>query len=926
MSAYTVSNRVWKIIVVALALFLLSAGFVPSAGMSQSVVHAGFVDQKLDAALVTAVQGAPLDIPHQVVIVFADTTAVTAVGNLATTFYPMQALPMAGAILTGSQIMEMANWPEIYSITLNSPLEYFLAESVPLVKADQVWAHYGESGGNVTVAVVDSGIDATHPDLLYGETVIQNVKVLPFQASLENQLQTDTTSGHGTHVAGTIGGTGAFSDGHYRGVAPGVKLVGLGAGEGISILTAVQAYDWVLQNHAEYNIRVISNSWGSSGGEINVRNPIVLASYEAYKLGMLSVFAAGNDGGYDILNPYSLSPWLLSVAAGKKDGSLADFSSRGKEGDYFKYPDIVAPGVDIYATRSSSIGVTGLDPWPNPVNPLWTAHYTVMSGTSMATPHVSGAAALLFSNNPDLSPDEVMDLLTAHANPMPGTMLHEAGFGYMDVLAAYEASLNVSGSLAAFLAGDRQESLEDVLGFDPEYPAVYDEYLYSGITVVGATGASGPIDHPFTVVEGVQYVDILLTWTPQAQDAYDLEVLDPQGRVVVSSGNFVDEAEMAIFVPETTGVYTLRIWPFAAVATQYEARVKIAYGQPPENWPPHGQPTYDYYLGVAGIYKTNGVLGIRSDYFRGGDQGFIVFTLGRGDGTPVSGAAANLQIIYSDRDGQVIRVDNNASDRGGGEYSSSFNINNSWTGLPGAVTVSFAWSGEGSLRAVPTGFSLNHLAITLNTPHEQYEPGDLIPFSGNVAQVNTVTTGNISQSPLTGALVTLRLLDKEGNRLASTQAQTNLQGNYSGTLQAPAVSAGRTTLVAEVSYQDSTILTGPKQWYGRAERTLHFPGNSAPELSLYASPYVGPGNVAHIEATISDADGAADVVQATLSVQDAKGRLLFQWTLADFQQSDDNSWTLARGYRLRGLAPWTVTFTAGDSAADSATATATMER
>jgi serine protease AprX len=562
---------------VAAAMCVISVVAVAGGGRpAVPVVHAqSIADQKLDPALVTRLAGVAPGTSLEVVIVFADMSAAPAARSLSSRFLQMQALPMAGAVLSAARIRTIAAWPEVHSITLNAPLKYFLAESVPFVRADQVWRSHGETGANATVAIIDSGIDATHADLPGGSKVIQNVKVLPFQLSLENQAITDTSSGHGTHVAGTIGGNGAASGGYYRGVAPDVKLVGLGAGEAISILTATQAYDWVLAHHAQYNIRVVSNSWGTTGGDLNLRNPIVMATLEGYNRGILSVFAAGNDGGSDVMNPYSLAPWVLAVAAGSKSGALADFSSRGKAGDALKHPDVTAPGVNIYATRTKTVGITALDPLPNPVNATWTPFYTVMSGTSMATPHVSGAAALLFSGTPTLSPDQVIDALTQTVTPMPGYALHEAGYGYLDVLAAYQASRAMTGNLAAFLAGDRDHGETEVLGVNPDAPATVEEHLFTGSTAAGAAGTPA-IDLPFAVAGGALYVDVRVSWAPATQDAYDIEIHDPDGVVAASSGNGLEEGEAALFVPRKTGQYVLRLLPFAAVGAQYEARVRVA--------------------------------------------------------------------------------------------------------------------------------------------------------------------------------------------------------------------------------------------------------------------------------------------------------------------------------------------------------------
>src|SRR5439155_11848152 len=126
----------------------------------------------------------------------------------------------------------------------------------------------------------------------------------------------DTTSGHGTHVASTAAGTGAALAGKYRGVAIGASHVGVGAGETLFLLTALEAFDWVLAHRDTYGIRVISNSWGTSGS-FSPNDPINVATKMAHDAGLVVVFAPGNAGpDQNSLNPFRRAPWVRCAAAG----------------------------------------------------------------------------------------------------------------------------------------------------------------------------------------------------------------------------------------------------------------------------------------------------------------------------------------------------------------------------------------------------------------------------------------------------------------------------------------------------------------------------------------------------------------------------------------------------------------------------------
>lgn len=441
--------------------------------LSTTGFAAAFVDGALRNTLASALPGDRLD----VVVSFANQNGpLTASQNgllralgirQALTFH---SLPIAGALATPAQIRALAARDDVLSIYPNRTLRYFNAEARQLTRVTEAQAHpgaFGQTlpyiGRGVAAMINDSGIDATHADLAYGSHVVQNVQALTNLSGLiaalpvtylENQLDTDVSSGHGTHCAGSFGGSGARSGGHYAGVAPGASIVGYGSGAVISILDAVGGFDYAIKNKYRFGapIRVISNSWGSSG-TFEPLDPVNLASYAAYKNDMVVLFAAGNDGpAANTHNPYAQAPWVISVAAGTKDPALtlADFSSRGNPGEsagftmpdgqgwtYVNEPTVVAPGVDIVSTRA----LTGLLPvlaLPQDLSlgAQYVPFYTHMSGTSMATPHTAGVVALLLEANPALHPGEVKLLLQQSAAPMSGYASWEVGAGYLDAYTA----------------------------------------------------------------------------------------------------------------------------------------------------------------------------------------------------------------------------------------------------------------------------------------------------------------------------------------------------------------------------------------------------------------------------------------------------------------------------------------------------------
>ncbi|MFN3903308.1 S8 family serine peptidase [Rehaibacterium terrae] len=403
--------------------------------------------------------------PHRVVVTFSDRDQTARIAGITDQYLLLSELPMAGALLTTAQIREVAQWEGVESIYLDAPLRYFNHEAGEITGGHLVHDTLGLKGRGVTVAVLDSGIDANHPDLSFGSKTIQNVKLIGdlglagVVAALENQPNTDTSSGHGTHVAGTVAGTGAASATdhrrpyYYDGIAPEADLIGLGAGEAISILFALQGFDWVLANQQRYGIDIVTNSWGSSNSVYDPNNPINKASYEAYRRGMVVSFAAGNDGpAENTLNPYAIVPWVINVGSGTKARDLSSFSSRGIADDPYKRIDVIAPGSNICSTRAVGTPIGALGPVVNLTYPSYTLHYHCISGTSMATPFVAGTAALLLEANPGLSPDQIEQILVQTADPMPYPT-HWVGGGYINVARAVEVARRTVGERQRFLSG-----------------------------------------------------------------------------------------------------------------------------------------------------------------------------------------------------------------------------------------------------------------------------------------------------------------------------------------------------------------------------------------------------------------------------------------------------------------------------------------
>ena len=389
-------------------------------------------------------------------------------------------------------------------------------------------------GRGVGVAVVDSGIDGTHPDL--AGRVVRNTKfkcTTPVAGSTSTGLcygpvvsvplvNTDPSSGHGSHVAGIVAGDGTASNGTFRGVAPGASLYGYAVGDGDSIFDydVAAAFQDILTTNANGTnsprIRVATNSWGNGAGSAYDPDDIISTLTRALVAsGVTVLYAAGNgdvtgdggDGSDDRLSSTAKdpTPGVITVAnyddagTGTRNGQLDTSSSRGKKGVPADYPDVSAPGALITSTCRAVQPICAALGLPES---RWAPMYTQLSGTSMATPAVAGIAAMLYQAKPSLTPAQVEDVLqdtaykfglasTYEADPQNagGTTSFDKGAGLVDL----EAALRALGT--AHDGGDSAQGDPTVDVLSPAPGLVSD--ATSAITVSGTAADGYVAPQPF---------------------------------------------------------------------------------------------------------------------------------------------------------------------------------------------------------------------------------------------------------------------------------------------------------------------------------------------------------------------------------------------------------------------------------------------
>lgn len=387
----------------------------------------------------------------------ADIADLQRLGILAGTRY--RALPMVALTATRRQLVAVSQLPAVRSIYGNRTLQlnadpYLQLNNAGRVPtdADLTARNLGLplSGRNVTVAVLDTGVDATHGDL--AGRVVQNVKLLDPQGAgvgflnptqIESLPNTDQAYGHGTFVAGIIAGSGGYSGGKCTGVAPGAKIVGLSAGD-LTLAFVLSGFDYLLSSGAGLNTRVVNCSF-SANTVFDANDPVNIATKILTDRGISVVVSAGNTGpGQNTINPYAVAPWVVSVGATDARGRLADFSSRGAFGSSLFHPTLVAPGVSVISLRAAGVnatgtfGVAGADTTRLQASEL--PFYTTASGTSFSAPQVAATIALMLEANPNLTPAEVRDILQRTATPLPNYYRHEVGAGMLNAHAAVLAA------------------------------------------------------------------------------------------------------------------------------------------------------------------------------------------------------------------------------------------------------------------------------------------------------------------------------------------------------------------------------------------------------------------------------------------------------------------------------------------------------
>jgi serine protease AprX len=620
-------------LVIILALVLTPFALVIDDANAAETIDPNKVDQAFNDEL-EADDGS---LYYDVVVVFREKSDVSLLDTFSRSVKTFNVLPMGRILLNKSEITEVTQWSEVLFVEPNRQLETFNSEGRVLTRSEEVQKDLGYSGNGVEVAIIDTGTDGTHPDLddnmLYNWQVVGDfnggtgyvsstvdgidVQTDLIDATLEAGGPTNTDEyGHGTHVFGTIAGTGEASEGHYRGMAPSANVHSYSTSTGIFLVFTLEAYDHIMSSNEKdvANIKVVSNSWGSSGCEFEPFRSTNIATRMAYEQGILSVFAYGNSGpSPDTCNPYATAPYVLGIAATDKSHKITGFSSRGKlDGNYDREaaltnlneflaatldeqanwdystkpiglyrPSVAAPGQDIVSAQ-------------NPLHPMTLSgtRYGSASGTSMATPHVSGIMALILEayqvNHPDktLTPIDLLRLteVTANKDVMFGFDTHDTGAGFVDAYTAVERAVQNDIPLAV--------TEEDLVNYEPPATVKIDSGTYSGTVLVDSWQTDiGYGLHEIDVQEGALKVYADVSWASEVEKVYislfapglDVENDDP---TVISAGllDVTNKRFVEFNFPEP-GTWKVRIDGRINIATDYDGKWEVHY---PDNAYPTG--------------------------------------------------------------------------------------------------------------------------------------------------------------------------------------------------------------------------------------------------------------------------------------------------------------------------------------------------
>ena len=307
-----------------------------------------------------------------------------------------------------SRIHNLLELPGVVFIELDGILEIQMEDVVPAHGVDLVWQDTGYTGAGVTMAIIDTGIDANHSGLddLDDDNSTNDTKVIAFYDAINNpgarngsEIFPYDDNGHGTHCAGITAGTGAPTFQHV-GVAPHANLVGVkvlsGSGSG-SFAQVMAGMEWTVEKRHEFNIRAASMSLGGPGPiewTSAEEESVNRMANEMMRSGVALFIAAGNSAGSATIGTPGSAEDVITVGALDKDTAIAVYSSQGPTEEGRIKPNLAFVGSSVNAPDAN----TG-------------DGYVALSGTSMATPGAAGVGVLMFQANPDLSPFDIRNIM-----------------------------------------------------------------------------------------------------------------------------------------------------------------------------------------------------------------------------------------------------------------------------------------------------------------------------------------------------------------------------------------------------------------------------------------------------------------------------------------------------------------------------------